>query len=338
MEISALLHLLDTALHKRLPELDGAHQSALRLYNGFYEGLPGFIADLLGQTLLLSNLANPPAEISSILPPAAQFYREHLPFVQSVLLKTRHAAELEARRGVLLQGEHLADRIQENGTWYALDLRLNQDASFYLDTRNLRAWLKDNLSGKTVLNTFAYTGSLGIAALAGGAVSVCQTDLNPRYLDLATRSARLNPDFMGRQQVQSGDFFRVVGGLRRQERQFDCVILDAPFFSKTEGGKVDLVNQFGWLINKVRPLIAHNGWLVAINNALFVSGQENLAALQALCADGYMENEALIPVPEDITGYTQSFSAHLPADPSPYHHPTKITLLRVRRKDHSALP
>lgn len=336
MEINTLLNLLDTALQKRLPDLDGTHQTALRLFNGFFEGLPGFTVDLFGRTLLLSNLANPPAEILNILPPAAQFYREHLSFVQSVLLKTRHADGLEDRRGVLLHGDFLADRILENGTWYALDLRLNQDASFYLDTRNLRTWLKDNLAGKTVLNTFAYTGSLGIAALTGGAASVFQTDLNPRYLDLAVRSARLNPDFPGRQQLQSGDFFRVVGGLRRQERRFDCVILDAPFFSRTEAGKVDLVNQFGRLINKIRPLIAHNGWLVAINNALFVSGQETMAALQALCTDGYLEVDTLISVPGDITGYAQSSPPHLPADPAPFNHSTKITLLRVQRKDHSA--
>lgn len=36
-----------------------------------------------------------------------------------------------------------------------------------------------------MLNTFAYTGSLGVAACAGGTRRVVQVDLNRRFLDLA---------------------------------------------------------------------------------------------------------------------------------------------------------
>ncbi len=41
--------------------------------------------------------------------------------------------------------------------------------------------------------------------------------------------------------------------LRRQERLFDLVILDPPFFSTTAAGRVDWQNQTTRLINKVRP-------------------------------------------------------------------------------------
>ena len=43
------------------------------------------------------------------------------------------------RRGKLLFGEAPDRKVEENGVWYALDLRMNQDASLYLDTRNLRS-------------------------------------------------------------------------------------------------------------------------------------------------------------------------------------------------------
>lgn len=97
--------------------------------------------------------------------------------------------------------------MNEFGVRYALDLTMNQDASIYLDTRNLRGWLLSNSRGKRVLNTFAYTGSLGAAALAGGAVQVVQLDLNARFMLLARRTYALNGFQSRDQDFLTGDFF-----------------------------------------------------------------------------------------------------------------------------------
>jgi 23S rRNA (cytosine1962-C5)-methyltransferase len=154
---------------------------------------------------------------------------------------------------------------------YALDLRLNQDSSFYPDTRDLRLWLSQQKKNARVLNCFAYTGALGIAAMAGGAREVVQTDLNPHFLAVAKRSQALN-NFSGEMKTLNQDFYPMVAGFKNQSQLFDCVILDAPLFSKTRRGRVDLLQNWQGLINKVRPLISHEGWLVAINNALFCLG------------------------------------------------------------------
>ena len=86
------------------------------------------------------------------------------------------------------------------------------------------------------------------------------------------------------------------------------------------------------LINKVRPLIRDGGYLVAINNALFLSGADYMGSLDKLCADGYLAVEMLIPVPSDMTGYPQTVVNLPPTDPAPFNHPTKIAVLRVRRR------
>ena len=95
---------------------------------------------------------------------------------------------------------------------------------------------------------------------------------------------------------------------------------------------MDLVHASHRVINKVRPLIDDGGYLVAINNALFVSGVENIKTLQGLCADGYLSIEELIPIPSDLTGYPQTIARTSPVDPAPFNHSTKIAVLRVRRK------
>jgi 23S rRNA (cytosine1962-C5)-methyltransferase len=121
--------------------------------------------------------------------------------------------------------------------------------------------------------------------------------------------------------------------LRRAGELFDCVFVDPPFFSTTGRGTVDLVSQSQQVVNKVRPIVGHNGWLVAINNALFLSGAEYVRILQALCADGYMSIERFIDVPPDFTGFPDTQDGQFPVDPAPFNHPTKIAVLRVLRKD-----
>ncbi len=332
MDLNPLLQSITRAVEARRTALSAEPLGALRLYAGFFEGCPELVIDRYADTLVLFNHAARPAELAALLPDIQVHLQALLPAVNCMVIKTRAAANPAQRRGVIT-GECPAREIVENGVRYAVDLQLNQDASFYLDTRRLRAWLKDNSAGKTVLNTFAYTGSLGAAALAGGASRVVQTDLNRAFLNLGAATCALNGWKAPAVAFRSGDFYRVAGQLKQSGALFDTVILDAPFFSVTDAGRVDLVNQFERLINKVRPLVKHGGRLVAINNALFVSGAEHFAALQRLCSGGYLELETLLAVPEDITGYADTRILTPPVDPAPFNHATKIAVLRVWRKD-----
>jgi 23S rRNA (cytosine1962-C5)-methyltransferase len=210
---------------------------------------------------------------------------------------------------------------------------MNRDASLYLDTRNLRKWLIETMQGKTILNTFAYTGSLGVAAMAGGAERVVQHDLNRQFLNVAKSSYTLNGFPIHKQDFLAADFFTLVSKLKRANATFDCVLIDPPFFSSTPKGRVDQVNESARLINKVRPLVRDGGHLVAINNALYVSGQEYMQTLEELGRDGYLKVRELIPVPEDFAGDPGLPPAKPVTDPAPFNHSTKIAILEVRRKN-----
>ena len=261
----------------------GGHTSALRLFNGFTEGMPGLAVDLYASTLLIHDLDKPAGQWKNLVPQMINLYQDLIPWLDAVVLKTRHSPSSQDRCGRMLLGDQPADRVLEHGVWYALDLTSQQDAGFYLDTSNLRRWLIGHLQGKKVLNTFAYTGSLGVAALAGGATLVSQLDRNNVYLDLARRSCELNGFPPQRSEYIIGDFFSRVAQLKRQGRLFDCVILDPPFFSAGGRSRLDLAQEPHRLVNKLRPLVADGGWLVSINNALFLPGKDYLASLENLC-------------------------------------------------------
>lgn len=246
--------------------------------------------------------------------------------IPALLYKWRNSKNFRERNGIRLSG--IPDtEIVEHGVKYAVNLTLNQDNSFYGDTRNLRAFLLENSAGKTVLNTFAYTGSLGIAALAGNAAKVVQTDLSDKFLSLAKQSLILNGLDESRMEIVTGNFFPIMSSFKKSGMRFDTVILDPPFFSQTSKGTVDLHNNPVGLVNKVRPLVNDGGRIIMVNNALYLSGRNFLAAAEALCDDKYLTINGQIDIPEEFCNVSTQV-----ADPAPFNHPTKIIIFSVKRK------
>ncbi|MHB8777647.1 MAG: class I SAM-dependent methyltransferase [Anaerolineales bacterium] len=330
MKTASIVQLLEKAITSRLVLMDSNHESAFRLFNGFAEGCPELVLDVYGHTLLIHNYADHPEQGAWLVQEALQFLTTSLSWLRAGIVKARNGATHEDKCGKLLFGTELDHKIKEHGVWYAINLTLNRDSSLYLDTRNLRKWLIESLRGKFVLNTFAYTGSFGVAALKGGARHVMQIDLNREFLNLAKDSYSLNGFPIRKGNFISRDFFEQVGNMKRENKCFDCVIIDPPFYSTTSKGKVDQVHDSARLINKVRPLINNDGTLIAVNNALYVSGKEYIQTLEELCQDGYLSIKEIIPVPEDFTGYNRVGQPI--TDPSPFNHSTKIVVLGVKKK------
>lgn len=333
MPSEPLSALLEKALAAREPLFDSRHETALRLFNGFSEGEPRLSLDLYAATVIFHDYAPEEATGRALVREAADFIQKHPLFagwLRAGIAKYRSSSSSEERRGLLLFGGKPDRKVREHGVWYALDLTMNRDASLYLDTRRLRQWLIENMRGKSVLNTFAYTGSFGVAALAGGAARVVQMDLNRQFLNLAKDSYALNGFPIHKSDFIAQDFFPAVSRFKQGGQAFDCVLIDPPFFSATARGRVDQERESARLINKVRPLINDGGTLVAINNALYVSGREYMRTLEGLCADGYLKIRELIPAPEDFVGYRPVGQPI--TDPAPFNHSTKIAILDVKRK------
>jgi 23S rRNA (cytosine1962-C5)-methyltransferase len=324
--------LLEKALTARASLIDPKHESAFRLFNGFAEGCSDIIIDLYASTVVIHNYANDAGQGALLVEEARQFLTTSLNWLRAGIVKTRNGVTAEDKRGKLLFGTELDRKIKEYDTWYAVNLLLNRDSSLYLDTRHLRKWIIENVRGKSVFNSFAYTGSFGVAAIKGGASQVVQVDLNREFLNLAQESYSLNSFPIKKGSFIPRDFFEQVGNMKREKKSFDCAIIDPPFFSTTSKGKVDQEKENARLINKVRPLINDGGYLIAINNALFVSGREYMQTLESLCKDGYLRIKELIPVPEDFTGYPETRVGNPVTDPAPFNHSTKIAILEVKKK------
>ena len=326
--------LLESALAFRDELFSDRHEEAFRLFNGFTEGCPELVVDLYARTIVIHNYADNPEAGVSFVSAAQRFLADRFDWINAVVVKTRNSRDPQARSGRLLYGNHADRKILEDGIWYAIEPTINRDASLYMDTRNVRQWARKGLKSKLVLNTFAYTGSLGVAATAGQASRVLHLELNRKFLNIAKTSYTLNGFQINKADFLNGDFWPLINRLKASGELFDCVFLDPPIYSATRKGVVDLAHGYTRLINKVRPLISHNGYLVAINNALFVSGADYMKEIEALCADGYLTVEEMLPVPSDFVGRLRG--AIPVTDPAPFNHSTKIVMLKVLRKDQAS--
>ena len=327
--MNELHSILLAAYERRQNLLDHQLTNAYRLCHGFSEGLVDICVDRYRTTLVILDYAEGGAA-RELIDSIANWYVSHAEGIQCVIWKQRRGDTQADKCGVIIFGEQPTTYIVENGVKYAVDLMMNLDASFYLDTRNVRLWLTANMADKSVLNMFAYTGSLGVAAKAAGAKHVVQTDLKKKFLEVGARSMQLNGFRHTKRDEEVGDFWAVTRNFRKHTRQFDCVILDPPHFSDTKKGSFDITSEYPRLFSKVQPLVKPGGFIISINNALFLDGETHRADLDAMCEDGHLERKMNIDVPADSLGdATVDWSKIYPKNPAPFNHSTKITVFQV---------
>lgn len=198
--------------------------SAYRLLHGWDEGAPGLEIDRYGESCVLRyppDCADRLEEIAAAL--------ERLHGFARIVAKPRRARAVELLRGALPDAPH---EVRELGLRFAVDPGALGNPGLYLDARPARMWLRRHSEGRRVLNLFAFTGSLGVAAIAGGARSVTHIDSRRAALEACRRNHELN-----QQHVDDRDLVRlnVHQHLRRQSagrQRFGGILLDAPPLSE----------------------------------------------------------------------------------------------------------
>ncbi len=207
---------------------------AVRLVHAESDGLPGVIVDKYGDVLVVQ-LSTAGAD-----PLREMLGRQLLALTGAKTIYERSDADVRELEGLpvrngLLAGAPLTDEtiITENGLKIAVDIAHGHKTGFYLDQRDNRELTRALSSGADVLNCFCYTGTMSVAALAGGAASVLSIDSSGPSLAMGARNAALNGIENPRAEWLEADVFEALRKLRDRARSFDLVILDPPKFAPT---------------------------------------------------------------------------------------------------------
>jgi 23S rRNA (cytosine1962-C5)-methyltransferase len=257
-----------------------------RVFHGAAEGWPGTSVDRYGDLLLVQTWRHPLEE-------------QELEVLLEALAPERASAPhwVWNHRGAKAHPGALADpalasrevEVHEAGLRFRFRARhRGNDPWLYLDMRAGRRKVRELAAGKSVLNLFAYTGSLGVAAASAGAKELWQVDFSASALGLCASNHELNPSDTDVVLLESDCLavLRQLAGQRVQRarmrrgfpvverRLFDLVLLDPPRYAKGPVGTVDVVNDYPSLAKPALLALEDGGALVATNHVAEVSRED----------------------------------------------------------------
>lgn len=239
-------------------------QDSIRLFHGRGQCYPGlnFINVDWYQPVLLITLYQQP-ELTVWDGFVAELQR--LPTeVVCVLVQRRYLRDgpMEILRGELPEEVFAL----EQDLRFSLSFGYKQNIGFFPDMLPGRQWLKQRAAGKRVLNLFAYTCSLSVAAIAGDAHSVVNVDMSRAALNIGRDNHRLNnqAERLKRDiQFLSHDIFRSWRKIINKG-PYDIVLIDPPSRQK---GSFIAEKDYQRVIRRLSELLPKGGDVLACLNA-----------------------------------------------------------------------
>lgn len=153
-----------------------------------------------------------------------------------------------------LTGDLMETTVTENGHVFTVNVVEGQKTGFFLDQQENRLLLSRYAGGKTVLNTFCYTGGFSVYALKAGALHVDSVDISEKAMALTDKNVSLNPS----SGIHHSFTENVMNFLNQQEvPSYDIVVVDPPAFAKSLAKRHNAVQAYKRLnilaLQKVNP-------------------------------------------------------------------------------------
>ena len=239
-----------------------------RLVHGEGDGLPGLIIDIYN-------------EVAVMQAHSAGVHKDRKIICEAVLKVVRHKLSAVYYKGMssgdgkseseYLHGEcQIPHHIMEHGNKFLVDWETGQKTGFFLDQRENRNLLGQLAEGRTVLNTFCYTGGFSVYALKGGASLVHSIDASDRAIEMAKKNIDLNGFDSTLHSCVTIDTFDY---LQDKKDQYDVIILDPPAFAKRKEARHQAMKGYQRLNAEAMRVIKSGGILFTFSCSQVVDRQ-----------------------------------------------------------------
>ncbi len=298
MDLAAFRNALETAWRRRRELM--ARTDAFRVLNGAASGVPGLIVDHYAGWLV----AYAYAKDTFLLRPGFAEVLAETTDAKGLSLIDRGAKDEAGRDdGRMLRGEAPESaEVREGKLRFRVYPRHPRNVGLFLDTRRLREALADASAGQDVLNLFAYSCSLGLAAAAGGAATVANVDVSARYLGWGKDNLALNGLAADRVRFVKMDGGKYLEWAAKKGMAFDAIILDPPSFARNQAGTFSFAKDYFRLAGACARLLRPGGTLYAMTNYGGIAPARFRARLdEVLRAEGHRPASLdRIALPEDF--------------------------------------
>ncbi len=232
--LAAVRHHVERAVALRRT-LFTPQTTGYRVINAEGDFLPGFIADLYDDTLVIQVSTLGMTKLQDVI------VEQLVPLLGISRVYEKSITASRTEEGLALAEKWLIGEpkaripFKENGLRYIADVVEGQKTGFFLDQRDMRQQVQRLAKDKRVLNCFCYSGAFTVAALAGGAKQVTSVDISPKAIELAKEHVAMNGGDIAKHEFVTADVFDY---LRQAQLDYDIVILDPPAFVKRKSDVV----------------------------------------------------------------------------------------------------
>ena len=261
--------------HRRRTEL--GYNNAYRAIFGEADGLPALIVDKYADYLSVQILS-----LGMYLRKASivdELVKEFAPkgIYERSDVSVRQKEGLPEEKGLLYGEVPEWAEIEENGLKMAVNIVNGQKTGYFLDQKENRLALRRYAKGE-VLDCFCNSGGFALNA-AVVAERVTAVDASEFALSNVRRNAELNG--LNNIDAVCADVFQLLREYRKQNRQFDCIVLDPPAFTKTANETQDALRGYSDINMLAMKLIRDGGYLVTCSCSHYVSN----AAFEKMLAE-----------------------------------------------------
>lgn len=258
------------AIERRAPFFEDTETTAFRVFNGEGDGIGGLTIDYFDGYYMVSWYSE---GIYSL--------KHHVYGVLDKILTYKGIYEkkrFDTKGQYIEQDDFVMGEqgdfpiiIKENGMNFAVNLNDGAMTGIFLDQRDVRESILENYSeGRTVLNTFSYTGAFSVAAMLGGATKTTSVDLASRSEAKTIEQFSVNGIDYEQQEIRVMDVFDYFRYAKRHELKFGLVVLDPPSFARSKKYTFSAAQNYPELLMDAIAITEKNGIIVAsTNNASF---------------------------------------------------------------------
>lgn len=157
--------------------------------------------------------------------------------------------------------------VKENNENFAIYLDDGPMVGVFLDQREVRKTIRDKYAkGKTVLNTFSYTGAFSVFAACGGALKTTSVDLANRSRAKTQEQFEINNIDVEKQDIIVQDVFDYFNFAVKKGFKFDVVVVDPPSFARSKKRTFSVAKDYVKLLKEIIQITNKDGIIVASTN------------------------------------------------------------------------
>jgi 23S rRNA (cytosine1962-C5)-methyltransferase len=257
--------------------------SAMRLFSGESEGLPGVTVDRFGEFVVVQWLSQGALGWREELYDAIEATAKPLGIYEQRRFRPL-AGQAPPEPAVRARGDEapLEIVVEDGGCRFGVDVTAPLGVGLFPDMRLGWAAVAAHAKERRFLNLFSYTGAFSVFAAKAGAREVMAVDLAAKVHARARRNFELSGLDPAKMESVSGDAIKSLEKFASRGRKFDLIVCDPPTFSHGPAGQFNVTRDLAQVAAAALPVLEPGGFLTFATNSIKVS----VADLDRALGDG----------------------------------------------------